>query len=205
MCWHARPMTSSCAAWRRSHERPSSPRPDYSPDEMMTIAAARLLWPGCVCFVGIGTPSAAANLARLTHAPDIVLIYESGTIGTRPSVLPLSIGDGELAATATSVVSLPEVFSYWLQADASNVGFLGAAQIDRFGNLKPPSSATTRSRRRACPGRRRAGNPPSMRSRPSSCSSSRRAVSCRAGFRDQRRFLGGHGERARSGHARRRP
>src|SRR6186713_617830 len=107
----------------------------YTPDEMMTIAAARLIWPGCVCFVGIGTPSAAANLARLTHAPDIVLVYESGTIGVAPEVLPLSIGDGELAETATALVSLPEVFSYWLQAGRVDVGFLGAAQIDRFGNL----------------------------------------------------------------------
>jgi glutaconate CoA-transferase subunit B len=102
---------------------------------MMTIAAARLLWPGCVCFVGIGVPSAAANLARLTHAPDVVLIYESGTIGTKPDILPLSIGDGELAETATVVVSLPEIFSYWLQAGRIDVGFLGAAQIDRYGNL----------------------------------------------------------------------
>jgi glutaconate CoA-transferase subunit B len=107
----------------------------YTADEMMTIAAARLLWQGCVCFVGIGVPSAAANLARLTHAPDIVLIYESGTIGTKPDVLPLSIGDGELAETATVVVSLPEIFSYWLQAGRVDVGFLGAAQMDRHGNL----------------------------------------------------------------------
>lgn len=110
-------------------------RPAYTPDEMMTIAAARLLWPGCVCFVGIGVPSAAANLARLTRVPDIVLIYESGTIGTKPDLLPLSIGDGELAETATVVVPLPEVFSYWLQAGRIDVGFLGAAQIDRYGNL----------------------------------------------------------------------
>ncbi len=108
---------------------------DYSRDEMMTIAAARMLWDGCVCFVGIGLPSAACNLARLTHAPDIVLIYESGTIGTRPEVLPLSIGDGELAETAACVVPLPEVFSYYLQAGRVDVGFLGAAQIDRYGNL----------------------------------------------------------------------
>src|SRR5437879_8970463 len=107
----------------------------YTPDEMMTIAAARLIWPGCVCFVGIGVPSAAANRAQLTHAPDMVLIYESGGIGTHPLVLPLSIGDGELAETATAVVSLPEIFSYWLQAGRIDVGFLGAAQIDRFGNL----------------------------------------------------------------------
>jgi glutaconate CoA-transferase subunit B len=108
---------------------------DWTRDEMMTIAAARRLWDGCVCFVGIGLPSAACNLARLTHAPDIVLIYESGTVGTRPTVLPLSIGDGELAETAACVVPLPEVFAYLLQAGRVDVGFLGAAQVDRHGNL----------------------------------------------------------------------
>jgi len=108
---------------------------DYTRDEMMTVAAARLLRDGDVCFVGIGLPSAACNLARLTHAPGLVLIYESGTIGTRPGVLPLSIGDGELAETAACVVPLPEIFSDYLQAGRIDVGFLGAAQIDRFGNL----------------------------------------------------------------------
>jgi glutaconate CoA-transferase subunit B len=102
---------------------------------MMTIAAARMIRNGAVCFVGIGLPSAAANLARLTHAPDAVLIYESGTIGTKPSVLPLSIGDGELAETADAVVSLPEIFAYWLQGGRVDLGFLGAAQIDRFANI----------------------------------------------------------------------
>src|SRR5271170_475499 len=101
----------------------------------MTIAAARRLRNGSVCFVGIGLPSAAANLARLTHAPDVVLIYESGTIGTKPHVLPLSIGDGELAETADAVVSVPEIFRYWLQAGRVDVGFLGAAQIDKYGNI----------------------------------------------------------------------
>ena len=108
---------------------------DYSRDEMMTVVAARLLADGQVCFVGIGLPSAACNLARLTHAPDLVLIYESGTIGTRPTVLPLSIGDGELAETATCVIPLPDIFSDYLQAGRIDIGFLGAAQIDRFGNL----------------------------------------------------------------------
>ena len=108
---------------------------EYTRDEMMTVAAARLLADGQVCFVGIGLPSAACNLARLTHAPDLVLIYESGTIGTRPTVLPLSIGDGELAETATCVIPLPDIFSDYLQAGRIDVGFLGAAQIDRFGNL----------------------------------------------------------------------
>ncbi len=107
----------------------------YTRDEMMTVAAARLLRDGQVCFVGIGLPSAACNLARLTHAPGLVLIYESGTIGTRPTVLPLSIGDGELAETAACVVPLPDIFSDYLQAGRIDIGFLGAAQIDRFGNL----------------------------------------------------------------------
>lgn len=104
-------------------------------DEIMTVSAARLLANGAVCFVGIGLPSTAANLARLTHAPDIVLIYESGCIGAKPTVLPLSIGDGELAETADTVVSTPEIFRYWLQGGRIDVGFLGAAQIDRFCNL----------------------------------------------------------------------
>jgi len=107
----------------------------FSTSEMMTVAAARMLKNGDVCFVGIGLPSTAANLARLTHAPDLVLIYESGPIGAKPLVLPLSIGDGELARTADTVVSTPEIFRYWLQGGRIDVGFLGAAQIDRFGNL----------------------------------------------------------------------
>jgi glutaconate CoA-transferase subunit B len=107
----------------------------YSTDEMMTIAAARTLRNGAVCFVGIGLPSAAANLARLTHAPHVVLIYESGTIGAKPDVLPLSIGDGELSETADAVVSSAEIFAYWLQGGRIDVGFLGAAQIDKFANI----------------------------------------------------------------------
>ena len=106
-----------------------------SPEEMMTIAAARALKDDDVCFVGIGAPSAACNLARLTHAPHITLIYESGTIGTRPNVLPLSIGDSELCETALTTVSVPEMFRYWLQGGRVTVGFLGGAQIDRFANL----------------------------------------------------------------------
>jgi glutaconate CoA-transferase, subunit B len=107
----------------------------YTADEMMAVAAARRLGNGTVCFVGIGLPSQAANLARTTHAPDCVLIYESGTIGAKPAHLPLSIGDGELAETADAVVSVPEIFSYWLQGGRIDVGFLGAAQIDAHGNL----------------------------------------------------------------------
>jgi glutaconate CoA-transferase subunit B len=107
----------------------------YTSDEMMTVAAARQLRAGQVCFVGIGLPSTAANLARTTHAPGLVLIYESGTIGAKPDHLPLSIGDGILAETADAVVSVPEIFNYWLQPGRIDIGFLGAAQLDRFGNI----------------------------------------------------------------------
>ncbi|WP_395448104.1 CoA-transferase subunit beta [Aminobacter sp. UC22_36] len=107
----------------------------FTPNEMMTIAASRALKGDDVCFVGIGAPSAACNVARLTHAPDITLIYESGTIGTAPDVLPLSIGDGELCDTAVTTVSVPEMFRYWLQGGRISIGFLGAAQLDKFGNI----------------------------------------------------------------------
>jgi glutaconate CoA-transferase, subunit B len=108
---------------------------EWTSDEMMAVEASRRLHDGTVCFVGIGLPSLAANLARRTHAPGCVLIYESGTIGAKPQRLPLSIGDGELAETADAVVSVPEMFGYWLQGRRIDVGFLGAAQIDRHGNL----------------------------------------------------------------------
>jgi glutaconate CoA-transferase subunit B len=108
---------------------------EFTPTEMMTIAASRALKNDDVCFVGIGAPSAACNVARLTHAPDITLIYESGTIGTAPDVLPLSIGDGELCETALCTVSVPEMFRYWLMGGRISIGFLGAAQLDRFGNI----------------------------------------------------------------------
>ncbi len=108
---------------------------DFTSEEIMTVSAARMLRNGAICFVGIGLPSTAANLARRLHAPDAVLIYESGPIGAKPAVLPLSIGDGILAETADSVVSTPEVFRYWLQGGRVDIGFLGAAQLDRFVNI----------------------------------------------------------------------
>ncbi|WP_087720909.1 CoA-transferase subunit beta [Salinicola salarius] len=108
---------------------------EYTASEMMTVTAARALENGMTCFVGIGLPSEAANLARLTHAPDVVLIYESGTLQTKPDVLPLSIGDGELCESALTTVSVPEMFRYWLQGGKVSVGFLGTAQIDRYANL----------------------------------------------------------------------
>src|SRR5689334_13652408 len=108
---------------------------DYTPDEMMSIAASRALGEATACFVGIGLPSQGANLARRTHNPELVLIYEAGAIGAKPPRLPLSIGDGILAITADAVISVPEIFNYWLQPGRIDVGFLGAAQIDRYANI----------------------------------------------------------------------
>lgn len=113
----------------------TTPAGEWTFDEMMTLAAARALAGHASCFVGIGLPSTAANVARRVHEPDLSLIYESGTLGTKPASLPLSIGDGILADTADSVVSVPEIFNYWLQPGRIDVGFLGAAQMDRFGNI----------------------------------------------------------------------
>jgi glutaconate CoA-transferase, subunit B len=115
--------------------RRGAAEPTWTAAEMMTVAAARALPDGATCLVGIGLPSTAANLARRVHAPGLVLVYESGTLGSKPGFLPLSIGDGVLAETADSVVGLVEIFNYWLQPGRIDVGFLGAAQIDRFANI----------------------------------------------------------------------
>jgi glutaconate CoA-transferase subunit B len=101
----------------------------------MTVHAARELVDGQVCLVGVGPPNAAANLARRLHAPSCVLVYESGAIDAKPLRLPLSIGDDDLAATAAELVSVPEMFAYWIGGGRIDVGFLGAAQIDRRGNI----------------------------------------------------------------------
>jgi glutaconate CoA-transferase, subunit B len=106
-----------------------------TPEETMVVNAARELRNGQVCLVGVGPPNAATNLARRLHAPDCVLVYESGAIGAKPVRLPLSIGDDDLAETAQELVSVPEIFNYWVGAGRIDVGFLGAAQIDRFGNI----------------------------------------------------------------------
>jgi glutaconate CoA-transferase subunit B len=109
-------------------------------DDVMIVNAARALGERAgaghaVCFVGIGLPSTAANLARRLYDPAPILVYESGCIGSKPTRLPLSIGDGELGETADAVVSVTEIFSYWLQAGRIDIGFLGGAQFDRFGNI----------------------------------------------------------------------
>ncbi|GAB3089115.1 CoA-transferase subunit beta [Lysobacter terrae] len=169
-------------------------------DEWMTVAAARLLWDRCVCFVGIGLPSEACNLARLTHAPDIVLVYESGTIGTRPDVLPLSIGDGELADTAACVVPLPEIFAYYLQAGRVDVGFLGAAQIDRYGNINSTVIGPYHMPKTRLPG---AGGAPEIAAHAKQTfvmlKASPRSCVEQLDFRTSAGFLVGHGARARSG------
>lgn len=169
-------------------------------DEWMTIAAARLLQGRCVCFVGIGLPSAACNLARLTHAPELVLIYESGAIGTRSDVLPLSIGDGELAETAACVVPLPEIFSYYLQAGRVDVGFLGAAQIDRHGNLNSTVIGPYDTPQTRLPG---AGGAPEIALHARQVfvmlKASKRSFVERLDFRTSAGYFDGHGARARSG------
>lgn len=124
----------------------------WTKSEMMVVTASRALSDGDVCFVGIGAPSEACNLARLTHAPGITLIYESGTIGTAPDYLPLSIGDGELAETALTTVSVPEMFRYWLQGGRITTGFLGAAQMDRYGNINTTVIGDYRSPKVRLPG-----------------------------------------------------
>jgi glutaconate CoA-transferase subunit B len=109
--------------------------PSYSPSELMIVNAARLLKNGDVVFVGVGQPNLACNLAKRTHAPELVMIYEAGVIGAEPARLPLSIGDPTLVSGALSVVSMYDIFSNYLQRGNVDVGFLGGAQIDKYGNI----------------------------------------------------------------------
>jgi glutaconate CoA-transferase subunit B len=111
------------------------PMGEATPEEVQTVVAARSLLTKRSCFIGVGRPSTAALLARQIANPDLVLVYESGTIGAKPYHVPLSIGDGELAETADLVVSVPEMFNYWIGPGRIQVAFLGAAQIDPHGNL----------------------------------------------------------------------
>jgi glutaconate CoA-transferase subunit B len=172
----------------------------YTSDEIMTVTAARQLRNGAVCFVGIGLPSAACNLARAMHAPELVLIYESGTVGTRPVVLPLSIGDGELAETATCIVPLPEIFAHYLQRGRVDVGFLGAAQIDRFGNLNSTVIGDYAHPKVRLPG---AGGAPEIATYAREVlivmKQSPRSFVARLDFRTSCGYLEGHGARAARG------
>jgi glutaconate CoA-transferase subunit B len=169
-------------------------------EERMTVTAARLLPDGAVCFVGIGLPSKAANLARATHAPNLVLIYEAGPIGAKPTTLPLSIGDGELATTADTVVSTPEIFQYWLQGGRVDVGFLGAAQIDRFANINTTVIGAYGKPRVRLPG---AGGAPEIAAHAGEVllilSQSKRTFVDKLDFVTSVGFLDGRGGRARLG------
>ena len=107
----------------------------YSSAELMIINAARLLCDGDVVFVGVGQPNLACNLAKRTHAPNLVMIYEAGVIGAEPARLPLSIGDPTLVSGSLSVVSMYDIFANYLQRGNVDVGFMGGAQIDKYGNI----------------------------------------------------------------------
>jgi glutaconate CoA-transferase subunit B len=172
---------------------------DATRDELMTVTAARALTGG-TCFVGIGKPSLAANLARRLHAPDLVLIYESGPIGSKPTVIPMSIGDGELATSADFVVGVAEMFNYWLQPGRFQVAFLGAAQIDRFANINTTVVGPYRAPVTRLPG---AGGAPEIAA---SCGEvmvivqqTRRAFVERVDFRTSVGFGDGPGHRERLG------
>jgi glutaconate CoA-transferase subunit B len=174
-------------------------------DEVMIVNAARRLGDLAangkpVCFVGIGLPSTAANLARRLYTPSPVLVYESGCIGSKPHRLPLSIGDGELAETADAVVSVPEIFAYWLQAGRVDVGFLGGAQLDKFGNINSTVIGDYDDPRTRLPG---AGGAPEIAASAGAVMvimrQSKRAFVERCDFRSSIGFGVGPGDRERLG------
>ena len=174
-------------------------------DAVMIVNAARKLGELAaagkpVCFVGIGLPSTAANLARRLYTPPPVLVYESGCIGSKPQRLPLSIGDGELAETADAVVSVPEIFAYWLQAGRIDVGFLGGAQLDKFGNINSTVIGAYAAPRTRLPG---AGGAPEIAASAGAVMvimrQSKRAFVERCDFRSSIGFGDGPGDRERLG------
>lgn len=174
-------------------------------DDVMIVNAARSLGDlaasgRAVCFVGIGLPSTAANLARRIYDPPPVLVYESGCIGSKPTRLPLSIGDGELAETADAVVSVPEIFAYWLQAGRIDIGFLGGAQVDRFANINSTVIGPYDAPRSRLPG---AGGAPEIAASAGQVMiimrQNRRAFVERCDFRSSVGFLDGRGDRERLG------
>jgi glutaconate CoA-transferase subunit B len=177
----------------------------FTTDELMIVNAARALGNAAasgkgVCFVGIGLPSTAANLARMLYKPEPVLIYESGCIGSKPTRLPLSIGDGELADTSDSVVSVPEIFSYWLQAGRIDIGFLSGAQLDKFGNINSTVIGTYDGPKTRLPG---AGGAPEIASAAGQVMvimrQSRRSFVDKVDFRSSIGFGDGKGNRERLG------
>ena len=177
----------------------------YTTDELMIVNAARRLGALAaegrrICFVGIGLPSTAANLARRLYDPAPVLVYESGCIGSKPTRLPLSIGDGELGDTSDAVVSVPEIFSYWLQAGRVDVGFLGGAQLDKYGNINSTVIGDYHSPRTRLPG---AGGAPEIAASAGAVMvimrQGKRAFVDRCDFRSSVGFGDGRGDRERLG------
>jgi glutaconate CoA-transferase, subunit B len=171
-----------------------------STDDIMIVNAARALGVGKVCFVGIGLPSTAANLARRLSPPGPVLIYESGCIGSKPTRLPLSIGDGELGDTSDSMVGVPEIFAYWLQAGRIDIGFLGGAQLDKFGNINSTVIGSYEHPKTRLPG---AGGAPEIAASANSVMvivrQSARSFVERCDFRSSMGFGDGPGHRERLG------
>jgi len=174
-------------------------------DDLMIVNAARALGQlaaagRSACFVGIGLPSTAANLARRIYDPAPVLVYESGCIGSKPTRLPLSIGDGELGETADAVVSVPEIFAYWLQAGRIDVGFLGGAQLDRFANINSTVIGSYDAPRTRLPG---AGGAPEIAASAGQVMvimrQGARAFVQRCDFRSSMGFGDGPGDRERLG------
>lgn len=168
----------------------------YSSSELMTINAARLLRDGDVVFVGVGLPNLACNLARRTHAPGLVMIYEAGVIGAQPARLPLSIGDPTLVSGALSVCSMYDIFAFYLQRGYVDVGFLGGAQIDRFGNINATIIGTYDQPKVRLPG---SGGSMEIAAWASRCyiltPHQKRRFPEKVDFRTSAGFLGGNGER----------
>lgn len=131
----SRPTPASASGTAAGPGAPETAAPAFTKSEMMIVAAARELAGQRVCFVGVGLPNIAVNLAKRTIAPDMELVYEAGVFGAEPARLPLSIGDPTIVTGSTAVVSMWELFAYYLQGGLVDVGFLGAAQVDRFGNI----------------------------------------------------------------------
>jgi glutaconate CoA-transferase subunit B len=173
---------------------------DYSASELMTINSARLLKDGDVVFVGVGLPNLACNLARRTHAPDLYMIYEAGVIGARPKRLPLSIGDPTLVSGAAAVCSMYDIFTLYLQRGHVDVGFLGGAQVDRFGNINSTVIGSYAKPKVRLPG---SGGSMEMAAWANRCyiitPHQKRRFPERVDFHTSAGFLNGKGERAASG------
>ena len=173
---------------------------EYKSSELMTVNAARLLKDGDTVFVGVGVPNLACNLARRTHAPNLVMIYEAGVIGARPARLPLSIGDPTLVSGANSVCSMYDIFAFYLQRGNVDVGFLGGAQIDRYGNINATVIGDYNHPKVRLPG---SGGSMEIAAWANRCyiitPHQKRRFPERVDFRTSAGFLDGNGQRAASG------